>query len=236
MTTITERLKSAINTIRSGEKKYQRQANSVALLAVTKTKPTADIAQAIAAGHTHFGENYVQEGVEKVLHFADRQLTWHFIGPLQSNKSKLVSQHFDWVHTVEREKIANRLNEQRPADLAPLNVCVQVNISGEQSKSGVNPDQVLTLAQHINSLDNLVLRGLMTIGQPSEDISQVNSQFEHMNQLFKQLQQTYPTVDTLSMGMSGDIDSAIGHGSTMVRIGSAIFGQRTPKQPNKSEV
>jgi len=236
MTTITERLKSAISTIHSCENKYQRQQHSVQLLAVSKTKPIADICEAIAAGHTHFGENYVQEGVDKVQHFNDPQLTWHFIGPLQSNKSKLVSQNFDWVHTVERDKIAKRLNEQRPNNKPPLNVCIQVNISGEASKSGVSPEDVLTLAQLIHSLDNLVLRGLMTIGQPSDDISHVNSQFNQMNELFIQLQQNFPDVDTLSMGMSGDIDSAIAHGSTMVRIGSAIFGQRAPKQPNNSEV
>lgn len=236
MTTITERLKSAINTIRSNENKHNRQPNSVQLLAVSKTKPITDISEAISAGQLHFGENYVQEGVEKINHFSDPQLTWHFIGPLQSNKSKLVSQHFDWVHTIEREKIANRLNEQRPKNKPPLNVCVQVNISGEQSKSGVTPDDVLVLAQHINSLDNLVLRGLMTIGLNSEDSIKVNSEFEQMNELFTMLKSEFPTVDTLSMGMSSDIDIAIAHGSTMVRIGSAIFGQRTPKQTNGSEV
>jgi len=236
MTTITERLKSAINTIQSCEKKYQRQQHSVQLLAVSKTKPTSDIEQAIAAGQTHFGENYVQEGVDKVQHFADPSLTWHFIGPLQSNKTKLVSESFDWVHTIDREKIAKRLNQQRPIGKDPLNVCIQVNISGEETKSGVTTDQVLSLAQLINSLDNLVLRGLMAIGEPSENITIVDSQFEQMNQLFITLKQTYSSVDTLSMGMSGDLDSAIGHGSTMVRIGSAIFGQRAPKQPNNSEV
>ena len=236
MTTITERLKSAISSIRSNENKNNRPANSVQLLAVTKTKPITDIKEAVDAGQRHFGENYVQEGVEKILHFNNQHLTWHFIGPLQSNKSKLVSQHFDWVHTVEREKIANRLSDQRPLDKPPLNVCVQVNISGEESKSGVAPRDALALAQHINSLDNLVLRGLMTIGKPSADTAQVDAQFAKMNELFGLLQNEFPTVDTLSMGMSGDIDSAIAHGSTMVRIGSAIFGQRLPKQTNNSEV
>lgn len=229
MTTITERLKSAISTIQSCEKKYQRAPASVQLLAVTKTKPIADIEQAILAKQRHFGENYVQEGVEKIVHFNDANLIWHFIGPIQSNKTKLISEHFDWVHTIEREKIANRLNEQRPSNAPPLNVCIQVNISGEESKSGVIPSQVLALAQQVNSLDNLVLRGLMAIGQPSEDLTIVDQQFSQMQELFESLKDTYSTIDTLSMGMSGDIDSAIAHGSTMVRIGSAIFGQRTPK-------
>lgn len=229
MTTITERLKSAISTIQSCEKKYQREPASVQLLAVTKTKPIADIEQAILAKQRHFGENYVQEGVEKIVHFNDANLIWHFIGPIQSNKTKLISEHFDWVHTIEREKIANRLNEQRPSNAPPLNVCIQVNISGEESKSGVIPSQVLALAQQVNSLDNLVLRGLMAIGQPSEDLTIVDQQFSQMQELFESLKDTYSTIDTLSMGMSGDIDSAIAHGSTMVRIGSAIFGQRTPK-------
>lgn len=230
MTTITERLKSAINTIRSSEKKYHRQPDCVSLLAVSKTKPVEDIELAIAAGQQQFGENYVQEGVTKIQHFNNDGLTWHFIGPLQSNKTKLVSENFDWVHTIEREKIANRLNEQRPNNKAPLNVCIQINISGEESKSGVTPSDALALAQHINSLDNLILRGLMTIGSRSEDSSIVAQQFSQMQALYEQLKQQFDSVDTLSMGMSGDLDDAIAHGSTMVRVGSAIFGQRETNQ------
>jgi len=226
MTTITERLKSAIDTIQTSEKKAARNENSVQLIAVSKTKPVEDIKEAIAAGQRHFGENYVQEGVSKIIHFTNKQLVWHFIGPLQSNKTKLVSEHFDWVHTIERKKIAQRLNDQRPNNLPPLNVCIQINISGEESKSGVAVKDALALAQHINSLDNLILRGLMTIGQRSDDNKIIAAQFSQMNTLFKTLKAQFPCVDTLSMGMSGDIESAISHGSTMVRIGSAIFGQR----------
>jgi len=234
MTTITERLKSAISAIQTNEKKYHRHTKSVQLIAVSKTKPVADISEAIAAGQRHFGENYVQEGVGKVEHFDDASLIWHFIGPLQSNKSKLVSEHFDWVHTIERAKIAQRLNDQRPKHMPALNVCIQINISGEHSKSGVAPKDALALAQLINSLDNLVLRGLMTIGERTEDLVLVERQFSQMNQLFSTLKSQFPSIDTLSMGMSGDMAAAINHGSTMVRVGSAIFGQRNAN--NQSEV
>ncbi|MDP2562372.1 YggS family pyridoxal phosphate-dependent enzyme [Psychrobium sp. 1_MG-2023] len=226
MTTITEQLNSAIKTIRTNEKKYARSPQSVDLLAVSKTKPVSDISQAITAGQRHFGENYVQEGVDKIIHFNDSSLIWHFIGPLQSNKTRPVAEHFDWVHTIDRLKIAKRLNEQRPQGCKPLNVCIQVNISGEQSKSGITVNEVPVLAQAIDNMPNLTLRGLMTIGQKSTDPQVTEQQFKQMNQLFETLKKEFATVDTLSMGMSADIEPAIAHGSTMVRIGSAIFGQR----------
>lgn len=229
MPNITERLNSAINSIRFFEKKSQRVENSVELIAVSKTKPISDIEQAIAAGQRHFGENYVQEGVEKVSHFDDTSLTWHFIGPLQSNKTRIVAEHFDWVHTIDRLKIAKRLNEQRGVFQKPLQILIQVNISGEDSKSGLSPEEVMKLANQLSGFERLTLRGLMTIGVKTDDVSVINEQFDKMHQLLQQLKKEFDTVDTLSMGMSSDIEQAIGNGSTMVRIGSAIFGARAPK-------
>ncbi|WP_435274617.1 YggS family pyridoxal phosphate-dependent enzyme [Psychrobium sp. nBUS_13] len=229
MPNITERLNSAINSIRFFEKKSQRVENSVELIAVSKTKPISDIEQAITAGQRHFGENYVQEGVEKVLHFDDSSLTWHFIGPLQSNKTRVVAENFDWVHTVDRLKIAKRLNEQRGVFQKPLQILIQVNISDEESKSGVPPDEVMALTTELAQFDRLTVRGIMTIGVKTDDESVINKQFDKMHQLLQQLKKEFDTVDTLSMGMSSDIEQAIGNGSTMVRIGSAIFGARAPK-------
>lgn len=226
MTNITERLDSAIKSLQFYEKKSLRPPNSVQLVAVSKTKPISDIEQAIAAGQSHFGENYVQEGVEKVAHFNDSKLTWHFIGPIQSNKSRLVAENFDWVHTIDRLKIAKRLNEQRGVYQAPIEVLIQVNISGEDNKSGIPPEEVMSLAHQLSSLDRLNLRGLMTIGVKTDDMNIIAQQFEKMNGLFEQLKKEFDTVDTLSMGMSSDIAHAVEHGSTMVRIGSAIFGSR----------
>ncbi len=233
MTTITDRLHSAINNIQTCEKKCQRISQSVQLIAVSKTKPNDDIAQAINAGQRHFGENYVQEGIDKVAFFNDPLLVWHFIGPIQSNKTKLVAVSFDWVHTIDRLKIAQRLSNQRPSEQSKLNVCLQVNISGEQNKSGINADEVMSLAHEVAKLDNLSLRGLMTIGQKSDDIKVISKQFSQMNQLFETLKKEFATVDTLSMGMSGDLECAIENGATMVRIGSAIFGQRTKRNCDK---
>lgn len=226
MHNITERLNSAINSLLFYEKKYQRPNNSVQLIAVSKTKPISDIQQAIDAGHSHFGENYVQEGIEKVQHFDNKSLNWHFIGPLQSNKSRQVAEHFDWVHTIDRLKIAKRLNEQRGVYQKPLQVLIQVNISGEDNKSGITPDQVMDLAHHIYDFERITLRGLMTIGVKTDDPEITSQQFAQMQRLLEQLKKEFDTVDTLSMGMSSDIEQAVANGSTMVRIGSAIFGAR----------
>ncbi|MBN6710492.1 YggS family pyridoxal phosphate-dependent enzyme [Haemophilus haemoglobinophilus] len=208
----------------------QRNPTSVSLLAVSKTKPVTDILAAYQAGQIAFGENYVQEGVEKIQYFSEQniQLEWHFIGPLQSNKTKLVAEHFDWMQTLDREKIATRLNEQRPHYKQPLNVLIQINISDESSKSGIQPEEMLNLAKHIQNLPHLRLRGLMAIPAPTEDISEQEQAFNQMKQLFTELQQAFPNtqIDTLSMGMSDDMASAIKCGSTMVRIGTAIFGKR----------
>lgn len=226
MTNITEHLHSAIKSLRFYEKKSRRQANSVQLIAVSKTKPISDIEIAIEAGQQHFGENYVQEGIEKVQYFNNPKLTWHFIGPIQSNKSKLVAENFDWVHTIDRLKIAKRLSDQRGIYQQPLQVLIQINISGEASKSGIEIDDTLMLAREISALERLTLRGLMTIGVKTDDNELIKHQFSKMNQLFEQLKKEFDTVDTLSMGMSSDVAHAVEHGSTMVRVGSAIFGAR----------
>ncbi|TNH03522.1 YggS family pyridoxal phosphate-dependent enzyme [Testudinibacter sp. TR-2022] len=208
-----------------------RTLGSVKLLAVSKTKPFSAIAEAVAAGQTAFGENYVQEGVEKIQYFQSQrvQLEWHFIGPLQSNKSRLVAEHFDWIETVDRLKIAERLSQQRPTALAPLNVLIQINISDETTKSGIMPHNLLPLATQIAALPNLRLRGLMAIPQDSDDLSVQQQAFSRMQQLFQQLQLALPEqqIDTLSLGMSGDMAMAIKCGSTQVRIGTAIFGARS---------
>ncbi|MDY5106641.1 MAG: YggS family pyridoxal phosphate-dependent enzyme [Actinobacillus minor] len=206
---------------------HQCQRSDIRLLAVSKTKPVQAIEEAIQAGQKAFGENYVQEGVEKINYFKENEeIEWHFIGPLQSNKTRLVAEHFDWIQTVDRLKIAERLNEQRPVGKAPLNVLIQINISDESSKSGIAPEEMLELAHKIASLPNLRLRGLMAIPKPENDPEQQKIAFRKMEQLFHRLQQAFSGIDTLSMGMSDDMQSAIECGSTMVRIGTAIFGER----------
>lgn len=206
---------------------YQAKRSDVKLLAVSKTKPTAAIQAAIDAGQRAFGENYVQEGVEKVQFFANQpDLEWHFIGALQSNKTRVVAEHFDWVQTIDRLKIAERLNEQRPAELAPLNVLIQINISDEQSKSGIAPNELMPLAYAISALPRLKLRGLMAIPQPESVPERQKIALNAMYSLFQQLQAEFDGIDTLSMGMSDDMQAAIECGSTMVRIGTAIFGAR----------
>ncbi|MFA9500885.1 YggS family pyridoxal phosphate-dependent enzyme [Mannheimia sp. E30BD] len=206
----------------------QFQRENVRLLAVSKTKPVEAIQQAIDAGQRVFGENYVQEAVEKIEFFANQgtNLEWHFIGPLQSNKTKLVATYFDWIQTVDRLKIAERLNEQRPESKAPLNVLIQINISDEDSKSGIEPEEMLPLAEAISQLPNLKLRGLMAIPKPESEPEQQKIALCKMQQLFHRLQAEFEGIDTLSMGMSNDMQAAIECGSTMVRIGTAIFGAR----------
>lgn len=208
-----------------------RKIDEVKLLAVSKTKPVTDILQAYQTGQTAFGENYVQEGVEKIQYFQAQKihLEWHFIGPLQSNKTRLVAEYFDWVESLDRLKIAERLSQQRPTYLSPLQVLIQVNIDNEITKSGIPSDQLIPFAQQINDLPNLQLRGLMTIPAETQDTHQQKQTFEHMLQLFRQLQQQCPekNIDTLSMGMSNDMQQAILCGSTQIRVGSAIFGSRS---------
>ncbi|MRS14309.1 YggS family pyridoxal phosphate-dependent enzyme [Enterobacteriaceae bacterium RIT691] len=206
-----------------------RAPEEVTLLAVSKTKPASAIEDAIAAGQRAFGENYAQEGVDKIRHFQEAgqaSLQWHFIGPLQSNKSRLVAEHFDWCHTVDRLKIASRLSEQRPEHLPPLNVLIQVNISDELSKSGISPEEIDTLAAEVAALPGLRLRGLMAIPAPESEYVRQFAVAQQMAVAFARLKTRYPGVDTLSLGMSDDMDAAIAAGSTMVRIGTAIFGAR----------
>jgi pyridoxal phosphate enzyme (YggS family) len=228
MSGIQERLQAVENAIVAACGEARRPAGGVQLLAVSKTFGADAVLAAAEAGQRAFGENYVQEGVDKIRALAGRGLAWHFIGPIQSNKTRPIAEHFDWVHTVEREKIAARLSEQRPAALGPLNVCVQVNISGEASKSGAAPDEVEALAEAVARLPNLALRGLMAIPEPADDLAAQRAPFAAMRELFERLRGQFgPGFDTLSMGMSADMRAAILEGATIVRVGSAIFGART---------
>lgn len=230
MNTVHDNILTIKNEIKNIALECERDPNSIELIAVSKTKPVTLIEQAISAGQFAFGENYVQEGVEKIQFFKQNMpnapLIWHFIGPLQSNKTKLVAENFDWMHTIDRFKIAQRLNEQRPANMNKLNVLIQVNISQEASKSGIAPNQVAELVKQVIALPNLNLRGLMAIPEIENDFNKQLDVFKQMQQLLKSLQIDYPFLDTLSMGMSADMQAAIVAGSTMVRIGSAIFGAR----------
>ncbi|MDP2823900.1 MAG: YggS family pyridoxal phosphate-dependent enzyme [Sulfuritalea sp.] len=203
-----------------------RSADSVQLLAVSKTWPVASVREAVAVGQRAFGENYVQEAVDKAAELAELELDWHFIGPLQSNKTRAVAENFAWVHSVDRLKIAERLAAQRPPELPPLQVCVQVNVSGEASKSGCGPDQAAALAHAVAALPRLCLRGLMAIPEPSDDSRLQRSRFSLLRQLRDQLNAEGLGLDTLSMGMSEDLETAVMEGATIVRIGTAIFGQR----------
>jgi len=226
MTTIPSNLQSVRDRIAAACAGAQRQAEEVTLLAVSKTFGPEAVREAHAAGQRAFGENYIQEAVEKIALLADLPLEWHCIGPIQSNKTRLVAQHFDWAHTVDRLKIAQRLSEQRPADKPPLQVCIQVNIDGGPTKSGVHPDEVLALARDVAQLPNLRLRGLMTIPEPAEGYDEQLAVHRNAAQLFDDLRDAGLPLDTLSMGMSADLDAAIAAGSTLVRVGTAIFGTR----------
>ncbi|WP_297353603.1 YggS family pyridoxal phosphate-dependent enzyme [Paraburkholderia sp.] len=205
-----------------------RDPRSVTLLAVSKTFPAEDVRAAHAAGQHAFGENYVQEALTKIETLADLRasLEWHFIGPLQSNKSRPVAENFDWVHSVDRLKIAQRLAEQRPAHLPPLNVCLQVNVSGEASKAGVSPAEAAEVAHAIAALPQLRLRGLMSIPEPAETIDAQRVPHRQLRELFEQLRADGLELDTLSMGMSSDLEAAVLEGATIVRVGTAIFGAR----------
>lgn len=203
-----------------------RAPNSVRLLAVSKTWGPDAVRQAHAAGVAAFGENYIQEAVDKISALRDLPLEWHCIGPIQSNKTRLVAEHFDWVHSIDRLKIAQRLSEQRPAQLPPLQVCIQVNVDGGENKSGVSPQELPALAQAVAALPRLRLRGLMTIPEPAETPALMRAVHAQARALLEALRQQGLALDTLSMGMSADMDAAIAEGSTLVRVGTAIFGQR----------
>jgi len=203
-----------------------RNPRDILLLAVSKTFPAARIREAFAAGQSHFGENYLQEAIDKMADLTDLPITWHFIGPVQSNKTRLIAERFAWVHSVDRIKIADRLSAQRPATLRPLQVCIQVNTSGETSKSGCAPNDVVALARSIAGMKGLMLRGLMSVPEPTPHIHLRQSQFESLARLLERCVDAGIAMDTLSMGMSQDLEQAIAAGATIVRIGTAIFGER----------
>lgn len=234
MSSISQKLQAVHDSIRNAIAQASRSSDAVTLLAVSKTFGADTVLEAIAAGQYAFGENYLQEAIDKIMAVKIAtcaggllsDIEWHFIGPIQSNKTRSIAENFAWVHTIEREKIAQRLSDQRPATLAPLNVCLQVNISNEASKSGVAPEHALSVAQAIALLPRLRLRGLMAIPEATNDPIQQRAAFRQVRELFVQLQESGLPLDTLSMGMSGDMDAAIAEGATIVRIGSAIFGRR----------
>ncbi len=226
MSAIATNLQAVRTRIAAAASAAGRTPESITLLAVSKTKPLADVLAAAAAGQTAFGENYVQEGCEKAAATVDRSLEWHFIGPLQSNKTRLVAEHFAWVHSVDRLKIAERLSAQRPTDLPPLQVCVQVNVSGEASKSGCTPAEALALCQAVATLPNLRLRGLMAIPEPADDAAAQRAPLRRLRELYESIRAAGLPLDTLSMGMTHDLEAAIAEGATIVRVGTAIFGER----------
>lgn len=228
MPDLTHNLEAVRQRIASAAHAAGRDAGSVTLLAVSKTFPADAVRAAHDVGQRAFGENYVQEALGKIETLADLRasLEWHFIGPLQSNKTRPVAEHFDWVHSVDRLKIAQRLSEQRPGDLPPLNVCLQVNISGEASKSGVSVAEAVEVAQQVAALPKLRLRGLMSIPEPAGDIDAQRVPHRQLRELFERLRDGGLQLDTLSMGMSGDLEAAVLEGATIVRIGTAIFGTR----------
>lgn len=226
MSVIADNLQAVRSRIDAAARAAGRDPKTVALLAVSKTWPAADILDAARAGQRAFGESYVQEAVEKIARLRDAGLEWHFIGPLQSNKTRPVAENFAWVHSIERLKIAERLSAQRPAGLPPLEVCVQVNVSGEASKSGCEPAEAVDLCRQVAALPNLRLRGLMAIPEPVEEIEAQRRPFRQLRDLFETLRAGGLPLDTLSMGMSHDLEAAIAEGATVVRIGTAIFGER----------
>lgn len=226
MTTIAANLQDVHTRIASACAACGRDPAGVQLLAVSKTWPAEDVRAAADCGERMFGESYVQEAAPKIDALANLGLEWHFIGPLQSNKTRPVAERFDWVHSIDRLKIAERLSAQRPAGLPPLNVCIEVNVSGEDSKSGCTPDEAIALAAATAKLPNLRLRGLMAIPEPTEDERLLRSRFALLRQLRESLNAGGLELDTLSMGMSHDLETAIAEGATIVRVGTAIFGER----------
>ncbi|OAI95051.1 YggS family pyridoxal phosphate-dependent enzyme [Pseudomonas putida] len=223
MSTLADNLSTLAARIQAAATAAGRDPANIQLLAVSKTKPASAVREAFAAGVRDIGENYLQEALGKQAELADLPLTWHFIGPIQSNKTRAIAEHFDWVHSVDRLKIAQRLSEQRPDHLAPLNLCLQVNVSGEASKSGCTPQELPALAQAVAALPRLRLRGLMAIPEPTDDRAAQDAAFARVRELQDSLGLG---LDTLSMGMSHDLESAIAQGATWVRIGTALFGAR----------
>ncbi|SDI03969.1 MULTISPECIES: YggS family pyridoxal phosphate-dependent enzyme [unclassified Nitrosomonas] len=226
MTTIATRLQTVKSCIAEAARNAGRKPEDILLLAASKTNPPEKLREAWEAGQTVFGENYLQEGLIKIRALADLPIEWHFIGPIQSNKTKSIAENFSWVHSVDREKIAVRLSNARPESLPPLQVCVQVNVSGEVTKSGIAPEQAAELAAFVNQLPHLKLRGLMAVPELTSATALQREQFQMMRKIFDQLKKDGFDIDTLSMGMSEDMDIAIAEGATIVRVGTAIFGPR----------
>ena len=226
MVTIDTNLQAVRTRIARAAQASGRDSGGISLVAVSKTFPAEHIAQAHAAGQVAFGENYAREAVEKITKLARLPLEWHFIGPIQSNKTGAIAAHFQWVHSVERERIAQRLNAVRPEGLPPLNICIQVNVSGEASKSGIVPGEEIGLAEAIAQMPRLKLRGLMAIPEPTPDAKLQRRRFALLRELKEKLVARGFALDTLSMGMSDDLEAAIAEGATMVRVGTAIFGER----------
>jgi pyridoxal phosphate enzyme (YggS family) len=230
MTSLVDNLEQVRRRIDAACVSAGRSVDSVTLLAVSKTQPAAAVRQVFAAGQRAFGENYVQEALDKIAELADlrAQIVWHLVGPLQSNKTRPVAAAFDWVHSVDRLKIAQRLSEQRPPDLPPLQLCLQVNISGEASKSGLLPGEVPAVALAVAALPRVRLRGLMAIPEPEADLAAQRAPHRALRELLASLNQAGLALDTLSMGMSADLEAAVAEGATLLRVGTAIFGQRPP--------
>ena len=224
MIRVTENLRKIRDLLHKSALEYSRDPESVRLVAVSKKQPLSAVLEAAAAGQHEFGENLLQEGLEKIRTAGRDDLIWHFIGHLQSNKTRAVAEHFDWVHTIDREKTARRLSEQRPGALPPLYVCIQVNVDDEASKTGVPPEQAVELAEYVSGLDRLRLRGFMCIPAPKADFATQRESFRAMRQLLDEARGRALDVDTLSMGMSDDFTAAIAEGATHVRIGTAVFG------------
>jgi pyridoxal phosphate enzyme (YggS family) len=225
LNSIAQNLKQIQQRIKDAAMGVGRNPQNISLLAVSKTRTVEEVIRALEAGQKNFGENYLDDAMGKIQHIGN-QAVWHFIGPVQSNKTRDIAQYFDWVHSIDRIKIATRLNDQRPDSLAPLKVCLQVNTSAESTKSGVSPKELLLLAEEVNTLPNLELCGLMTIPTAEDDVEKQKVPFKLLNQLQQKLIERGIVLDTLSMGMSNDFESAITQGATIVRIGTAIFGPR----------
>lgn len=233
MPCINDNLNKVQQQIDEAAKSSGRATSDITLLAVSKTRSADELRLAYDCGQRHFGENYLQESLEKIAALsALDELCWHFIGPIQSNKTRPIAESFHWVHSVDRLKIAHRLSEQRPEQLPPLNICLQVNISREESKAGCLPEETAALVDEIATLPRIRLRGLMAIPKATDDLEEQRDAFHRMQKLFRDLQQKHPTLDTLSMGMSGDMAMAIAEGATIVRIGTAIFGPRDYSNKN----
>jgi hypothetical protein len=235
MSVIAQNLQAVRARIAQAARAVSRDPHEVSLLAVSKTFGAEEVAAAVAAGQTAFGENYLQEALDKIaaLHamLPDAAIAWHFIGPIQSNKTKAIAEHFDWVHSVDREKIAQRLSDQRPDHLPPLNICVQVNVSNEASKSGAAIKDAVVIARAVAAMPRLQLRGLMAIPEATEDVARQRAAFRQLRELYEALRAEGLPLDTLSMGMSGDLEAAVAEGATIVRVGTAIFGRRDYSTP-----